>query len=521
MTSSDSEFAAYKETTIFLTRHIDIVADHESIMNTQKSRSEGDNVTLLEVDAAQLPHGVGLMLEDARIALSRSPDGNLGVHGEIIPDGVIDEEHLLKIFHRLQQRALEEYGATRVITSDGIDSLHIAFGYQKVIEARPMGGETPHQLAIGIRTLIDEDIPLSVQEQLSRVSSISAGDVELIEMLRVWGLALESVVHPLEPSERYALNVQTKSISRHNVFFQRLNTLMERGIRADPETLQADLVRAEQRDVEHKRQKLDRAFDTIGGNHDAKRRLQEMSAAMLSPMGAEFYGIQAPHFFLYGPPGTGKTKLLQAFAGGIDAQTYVISPTGTNSAYYGESERNVQKRIDEAIELYRTNDETPLLIIIDEIDRLIMRRSDPHGHYHNIIRTLDTALDDLLEKYPNRIIVAGTMNLTPDDLDASVTRSGRLEAISVPLPSQEERFDIWGVVLRDSVPVSTLHEFYAPDIRIETLAQVSDGLTGADFTAVVARLKQEKFVVFQRTGEHSPITQADLERGISLVRGRL
>jgi len=114
-------------------------------------------------------------------------------------------------------------------------------------------------------------------------------------------------------------------------------------------------------------------------------------------------GIDAPQgVLLHGPPGTGKTLLAKAVANEADATFMSINGPEIMSKYYGESEKQLREKFEEA------QDNSPAIIFIDEIDAIASKRSEVGGEVERRVVAQLLSLMDGLEERENVIVIAAT-----------------------------------------------------------------------------------------------------------------
>lgn len=267
-------------------------------------------------------------------------------------------------------------------------------------------------------------------------------------------------------------------------------------------------------------------LDSVGGAAYAKQRLTELAAIMNDPEAAAKFDIHPAHFMLHGPPGTGKTTLINAFANEINATPWFISSSDLVEKWVGSSGRNLTETFDKAKATSGN-----LVLFFDEFDALAHRQGSGGGERTDIRKLLNTELETLAKNYPN-IIVAAATNVGLDELEPSLIRSGRMEPIAVPLPTEQERFDIFGVILYESIR-KAVHEnelvfddngeYVSPDgfslydtsIDLRDVAAKTDGMTGADFKQLLLRARKQKFTHYRATGQLQSITHQDVLREIA------
>ena len=214
-------------------------------------------------------------------------------------------------------------------------------------------------------------------------------------------------------------------------------------------------------------------WEDVGGLERPKRLLREVlewplqygdlfDAAGVRPL----KGI-----LLSGPPGCGKTLLAQAAASATQVNFISVKGPALLSKYIGESERAVR-------EVFRkAKQAAPCLVFFDEIDALVPRRgsgASDAGVSERVVGQFLAELDGV-EKLTGVLILAATNRL--DMVDPALLRPGRFDVVvEIPLPDEQERLAIMRVQVRGK-PV-------AKEVRLETIAANTDGLTGADLSAI-------------------------------------
>ena len=214
-------------------------------------------------------------------------------------------------------------------------------------------------------------------------------------------------------------------------------------------------------------------WEDVGGLEEPKRLLREVlewplqygdlfNAAGVRPL----KGI-----LLCGPPGCGKTLLAQAAASATQVNFISVKGPALLSKYIGESERAVR-------EVFRkAKQAAPCLVFFDEIDALVPRRgsgASDAGVSERVVGQFLAELDGV-EKLTGVLVLAATNR--PDMVDPALLRPGRFDVVvEIALPDEPARLAILQVQVRGK-PL-------AQEVRLETIAANTEGLTGADLGAI-------------------------------------
>ena len=175
-------------------------------------------------------------------------------------------------------------------------------------------------------------------------------------------------------------------------------------------------------------------YEDIGGLVEEVKKIREMVELPLKhPKIFERLGIDAPKgVLLHGPPGTGKTLLAKAVANETNAHFISINGPEIMSKYYGESEKNLKKKFDDA------EKNAPAIIFIDEIDAIATKREETKGEVEKrVVAQLLAMMDGL--KSRGRVLVIAATNI-PNSLDPALRRPGRFDReIEIGVPGKEGR----------------------------------------------------------------------------------
>jgi transitional endoplasmic reticulum ATPase len=221
----------------------------------------------------------------------------------------------------------------------------------------------------------------------------------------------------------------------------------------------------------------DTKWADIGGLEETKRELQEMVRYPIEHRGLfERFGMQASRGVLfYGPPGCGKTLMAKAIANECGANFISVKGPELLNMYFGGSEANVRELFDKA------RAASPCILFFDEMDSIARARgSGGAGSSDTSDRVINQILSEIDGMGSGKtLFIIGATN-RPDILDPGIMRPGRLDQlIYIPLPDHASRVSIFKANLRKS-PITD-------DIRLEQLADVTEGFSGADITEICQR----------------------------------
>lgn len=267
----------------------------------------------------------------------------------------------------------------------------------------------------------------------------------------------------------------------------------------------------------------------IGGHEAIKETFAEIALILKKPDIAQKWKIRPPRgVLLYGRPGTGKTMLAQALATELGAEVCRIQGNDIYGKYVGDSERNIQKIFDDLNE-----GDGLKLALWDEFDASVSvpERVDSGGdHARNAVSGIFKQQMELLR--PGVLVVAITNEL--ERIPEALRRAGRFDyKIHVPMPDQYARLAIMGSILSkyitfneaednspgsDEEPIRLESSLFDNAIDWNTLARVTDGMSGAQISEVFRRITQKKALEEMRTGHVAPVTQDDFTRTIAAMQ---
>jgi len=219
-------------------------------------------------------------------------------------------------------------------------------------------------------------------------------------------------------------------------------------------------------------------WDDVGGLEDVKRELQEaVEWPMKYPGLYDKLGHSMPRgILLHGPSGTGKTLLAKAVATQSEANFVSVRGPELLSKWVGESERGIREIFK------RARQSAPCVIFFDEIDSIAPIRGAGGETVvtERVVSQLLTELDGM-ENMHGVIVLAATNRA--DMIDPALLRPGRFDKIiQIPLPDKESRKSILKI---NAAKIPIISDENDPQhVNIEKIAELTDGLSGADTASI-------------------------------------
>ncbi|NTV28724.1 MAG: AAA family ATPase [Candidatus Omnitrophica bacterium] len=252
------------------------------------------------------------------------------------------------------------------------------------------------------------------------------------------------------------------------------------------------------------------SWDSVIGMDSAKKDAWEIVELMKDRERIKAVGGKViKGSMMIGPPGCGKTYLAKAIA--TEAGLPFLSVAGSEfvGIYVGTGAEKVKQLFTEARSLAKA--EGGCIVFIDEIDSFARpRRSDALGNIgaetaHNAtINQFLTELDGL-RKQENNIIVLAATNVSEDQIDSAIMRSGRFErVIHISRPNLKERKQLFQFYLK-KVRV-------AEDVNLSILARKTLWFSPADIDHMV----RESSLIAMRN-KHDLITFKDLSEAYDRI----
>ncbi len=214
-------------------------------------------------------------------------------------------------------------------------------------------------------------------------------------------------------------------------------------------------------------------WSDIGGLDSTKKELQEAVEWPLKyPDLYNTIGYSMPKgILLYGPSGTGKTLLAKSVATESEANFISIRGPELLSKWVGESERGIREVF------RRARQASPCIIFFDEIDALAPVRGLGGDSMvtERVVSQLLTELDGI-QSLSGVVVLAATNRM--DMVDPALLRAGRFDKLLyIPQPDKNARKQI--------LVIETRNKKLGAEIDLDKIAEMTDGLSGADITSIV------------------------------------
>ena len=133
----------------------------------------------------------------------------------------------------------------------------------------------------------------------------------------------------------------------------------------------------------------------------------------------------------YGPPGCGKTFIAEALAAESGLDMYKMDVSKTGSKYVNQSSNNIQTAFDYLASKAK-NSEKPILLFMDEVDSLAIKRDKVFGSSSEDIKVTTTLLKAIEKARDNGIIIIAATNKYDMLDDAFVARFDSQKYFGLP-----------------------------------------------------------------------------------------
>jgi hypothetical protein len=227
--------------------------------------------------------------------------------------------------------------------------------------------------------------------------------------------------------------------------------------------------------------------------------------------GTDDVGVRA---LLAGPSGTGKTLAARILAARLGLELYRVDLAAVVSKYVGETEKNLHR-------VLATAEELDVVLLLDEGDSLLGRRTDVHSANDRFANLETNFLLQRLEGYDGIIVVATN---AADRIDPAFQR--RMDVVlTLVEPGPRERLRIWELHLPADhrVPATLLEELAARaemtggQIRNAAMQAALLALDGAGVVGT-AELRAALAVEYAKAGGMSPFAARDTTGDVPRTR---
>lgn len=252
--------------------------------------------------------------------------------------------------------------------------------------------------------------------------------------------------------------------------------------------------------------KVKTTFQDVAGVDEAKEELKEVIGFLKHPESFTRLGGHLPKgILLVGPPGTGKTLLARAVAGEASVPFFSMSGSEFVEMFVGVGAARVRDLFAQA------QKNAPCIVFIDELDALGRARglNSMMGGHDEKEQTLNQLLVEMDGFDPRQGVVLLAATNRPEILDQALLRAGRFDRhILVDRPDKLGRIQILNVHFKDKK--------IDPSIKVEEIAAMTPGFTGAD----LANLVNEAVIVATRS-EAQTVKEEDFTQAIERITGGL
>jgi cell division protease FtsH len=250
---------------------------------------------------------------------------------------------------------------------------------------------------------------------------------------------------------------------------------------------------------------LNVTFADVAGVDEAKQELVEVIEFLKTPSRFTEIGGRIPKgILLVGPPGSGKTLLAKAVAGESGVPFFSLSGSEFVEMFVGLGAARVRDLFVQAKE------KAPCIIFIDELDALGKARGfSAMGGHDEREQTLNQLLVEMDGFDPKVGVILMAATNRPEILDPALLRPGRFDRhVLVDRPDKLGREQILRVHIKKVKTVS--------DLNLETLANMTPGMVGAD----LANLVNEAALLAVRRGK-TEVGLAEFQEAVERIVGGL
>jgi SpoVK/Ycf46/Vps4 family AAA+-type ATPase len=243
-------------------------------------------------------------------------------------------------------------------------------------------------------------------------------------------------------------------------------------------------------------------FSDVGGQKALKHWLALRQPAFLGKAGTETLATPKG-VLLLGVQGSGKSLAAKSVAGSWQVPLLRLDFGALYNKFQGETERTLRESLRTAQAM------APCILWLDEVEKGLATGDDSSdgGVSRRVLGTILTWMNDR----KGRVFIVATAN-DISRLPAELLRKGRFDEIFfVDLPTFEIRQEILQIHLKK-------RGFDAAQFELPTLAQASDGFSGAELEQVVIAAQYEAFGVGEPLSAAMVLAEIRRTRPLSVVR---
>jgi AAA+ superfamily predicted ATPase len=151
---------------------------------------------------------------------------------------------------------------------------------------------------------------------------------------------------------------------------------------------------------------------------------------------------------LRGPSGVGKTTSARWISEKLSMALFSMSMARTIDSYMGKTGSNIEAAL-------RYGIDSPVIILVDEIDAIAANRSQKHSDVGEIWRITNTFIQEMdrWHQSPRKSLLIATTNMGNSDIDPAIQRRFELQ-VEIPLPTAKELSRLSGIVWPEEFIVS-------------------------------------------------------------------
>lgn len=264
-------------------------------------------------------------------------------------------------------------------------------------------------------------------------------------------------------------------------------------------------------EVENQKPKVKKHDDIILENNEQKEMEILIDQFENEEQFKEFWVDVPKWIVLHWPAGTWKTLFAKHISDKINAKFLVIKHTDIESKWVWESEKNMQKKFDQAKFFAKTGKK--VILFFDEADSLFEQRSEKKNYKEWLISILLQEMDGINENSLENIFVFFTTNRV-DSIDSAVL-SRFDKKLKIGLPKFEQRITHFKMHINNRTEKSNKALFW--EIDYDLLAKKTDGKSWRFIKQLINNVILNFAHSKIKNDKHPLITTEDIINGITLI----